>query len=240
MKNNNERYVSLLNFEEVIDYKFKDINILNEALTHSSYANEHKRAGNFYNERLEFLGDSVLSLIISDYIYKKYPQYPEGELTKLRATAVCESTLAYISKNLKIGHYLLLGKGEETTGGRDRISILADALEALIGAIYLDGGLDEASNFILDIIENEIIKTQKEGELFIDYKTKLQEILQKTIKSKIEYYIEKEVGPDHDKKFFIIAVVDNETYGRGWGRNKKEAEQMAAKEALIRMGVYCE
>lgn len=240
MKKNKERYVSLLNFEKVIDYKFRDINLLNEALTHSSYANEHKKSGNLYNERLEFLGDSVLSLIVSDYIYKKYPQYPEGELTKMRATVVCESTLAYISKKLKIGHYLLLGKGEETTGGRDRISILADALEALIGAIYLDGGLDKAGNFVLGIIQNEIIKTQKEGELFIDYKTKLQETLQKTIKSKIEYEIEREVGPDHDKKFFVVVVVENEIYGKGWGRNKKEAEQMAAREALIRMGVYCE
>ncbi|WP_077367394.1 ribonuclease III [Anaerosalibacter sp. Marseille-P3206] len=240
MRKNSERIESLSKFEEVIDYKFKDITILNRALTHSSYANEHKKSSISYNERLEFLGDSVLSLIVSDYIYKKYPDYPEGDLTKLRAAVVCELALAYIAKNLKLGDYLLLGKGEEATGGRDRTSILADALEALIGAIYLDRGLEASKQFVINLLENEIIQAAKEGDLFTDYKTKLQETLQKTSKSKIEYKIEKEVGPDHDKKFYMSAIINSEVCGRGWGRNKKEAEQMAAKEVLNRMGVYYE
>ena len=240
MRKNGERIELLSKLEEAICYTFKDIKLLNGALTHSSYANEHKKTNIIYNERLEFLGDSVLSLIVSDYIYKKYPQYLEGDLTKLRAAVVCEPALAYIAKKLQLGDYLLLGKGEEATGGRDRTSILADALEALIGAVYLDRGLECSREFVIKLLEGEIIKASKEGDLFIDYKTKFQEILQKTLKTKIEYKIDKEIGPDHDKKFFISAIVDSEVCGRGWGKNKKEAEQMAAKEALNRTGVHYE
>lgn len=240
MKKNFKRIKSLSKFEEEIGYTFIDITLLNKALTHSSYANEHKTTSITYNERLEFLGDSVLSLIVSDYIYKKYSDFPEGDLTKLRAAVVCEPSLAYISKNLKLGDYLLLGKGEEATGGRERTSILADALEALIGAIYLDRGFECSGKFVIEILENEIIKASKEGDLFTDYKTKLQETLQKTSKSKIEYKTEKEEGPDHEKIFFMSAIVESKICGRGWGRNKKEAEQMAAKEALNRIGVHYE
>lgn len=235
-----EREKKLNEFEEKINYRFNDIGLLSKALTHSSYANEHKKSHIVYNERLEFLGDSVLSLVVSDYIYKKYPHYPEGDLTKLRATVVCEPALAFIAKRITLGDYLLLGKGEEITGGRERDSILADSLEAIIGAVYLDQGFDSVKKFVINLIEREIIRASKEKEIFIDYKTKLQEILQKNMKSKIEYKLEKEEGPDHDKKFYIVAVIDDRVYGSGLGKSKKEAEQMAAKEALNRIGVQYE
>ncbi|HHV27205.1 ribonuclease III [Anaerosalibacter bizertensis] len=220
-----------------LNFIFKDITLLNGALTHSSYANEHRKTNMIHNERLEFLGDSVLNLAVSDYIYKKYPYYPEGNLTKIRATVVCESALALIAKKIKLGDYLLLGKGEEATGGRNRDSILADALEALIGAMYLDKGFRDVQRFVIRLLEKEIIEASKKGELFIDYKTKLQETLQRNRKASIEYKIVKEEGPDHDKKFHILALIDKEEFGRGYGRSKKEAEQRAAKEVLIRMGV---
>lgn len=234
-KNNRERTMRQLQNE--LNFIFKDITLLNGALIHSSYANEHRKSNMIHNERLEFLGDSVLNLAVSDYIYKKYPYYPEGNLTKIRATVVCESALALIAKKIKLGNYLLLGKGEEATGGRNRDSILADALEALIGAMYLDKGFRDAQKFVIRLLEREIIEASKKGELFIDYKTKLQETLQRNRKAGIEYKIVKEEGPDHDKKFHILALIDEEEFGRGYGRSKKEAEQMAAKEVLIRMGV---
>lgn len=234
-KNNREKAMCQLQNE--LNFIFKDITLLNGALTHSSYANEHRKTNMIHNERLEFLGDSVLNLAVSDYIYKKYPYYPEGNLTKIRATVVCESALALIAKKIKLGDYLLLGKGEEATGGRNRDSILADALEALIGAMYLDKGFRDVQRFVIRLLEKEIIEASKKGELFIDYKTKLQETLQRNRKASIEYKIVKEEGPDHDKKFHILALIDKEELGRGYGRSKKEAEQRAAKEVLIRMGV---
>lgn len=234
-KNNREKAMCQLQNE--LNFIFKDITLLNGALTHSSYANEHRKSNMIHNERLEFLGDSVLNLAVSDYIYKKYPYYPEGNLTKIRATVVCESALALIAKKIKLGDYLLLGKGEEATGGRNRDSILADALEALIGAMYLDKGFRDVQRFVIRLLEKEIIEASKKGELFIDYKTKLQETLQRNRKASIEYKIVKEEGPDHDKKFHILALIDKEEFGRGYGRSKKEAEQRAAKEVLIRMGV---
>lgn len=235
MKKSNRRKL-IYNLQQELNYRFKDSKLLDGALTHSSYANEHKNGNIVYNERLEFLGDSVLNLAVSDYIYKKYSYFSEGNLTKIRATVVCESALALIAKRIKLGDYLLLGKGEEATGGRNRTSILADALEALIGAIYLDSEFKTAQKFVIDILEKEIIEASNKGELFIDYKTKLQEILQRTTKAKIEYRIEKEEGPDHDKKFHILALIDGKKLGKGCGGSKKEAEQMAAKEVLIRMG----
>lgn len=234
-KNNREKAMCQLQNE--LNFIFKDITLLNGALTHSSYANEHRKTNMIHNERLEFLGDSVLNLAVSDYIYKKYPYYPEGNLTKIRATVVCESALALIAKKIKLGDYLLLGKGEEATGGRNRDSILADALEALIGAMYLDKGFRDVQRFVIRLLEKEIMEASKKGELFIDYKTKLQETLQRNRKASIEYKIVKEEGPDHDKKFHILALIDKEELGRGYGRSKKEAEQRAAKEVLIRMGV---
>lgn len=219
-----------------LDYKFKNVNLLNRALTHSSYANENKMKSYENNERLEFLGDVVVNLIVSDYLYKTYPELPEGELTKKRATIVCESSLAFAAKKINLGKYVLLGKGEEATGGRDRESILADTFESLTGAMYTDSGILLTDKVLLEMFEEEVIYALSKGSLFIDYKTNLQEVLQKNSKSKIQYSVEKEVGPDHNKKFYMNVIVENKIIGKGIGRNKKEAEQMAAKQALYQIG----
>lgn len=236
MKIPSKRQRSLKEIQSNINYSFKDINLLNTSLTHSSYANENKMKSYENNERLEFLGDVIVNLIVSDYLYHRYSELLEGELTKKRATVVCESSLAFAARKINLGDYILLGKGEEATGGRDRESILADAFEALTGAIYIDGGLNSTRDFLLGMFEEEVIYALSKGNLFIDYKTELQEILQKKTKSKIEYSVEKEVGPDHNKKFYMNVIVENKVIGKGMGRNKKEAEQMAAKQALYRMG----
>lgn len=226
--------------QENLNYKFKDSNLLELAMTHSSYANEHKMDIVDNNERLEFLGDAILNLIVSQYLYKKYPNHPEGELTKIRAKVVCESSLAYAAKKIDVGKFLLLGKGEEATGGRDRESILADAAEAIVGAIYMDSDL-EATNFVLlSNFEADIVHAVAKGNLFIDYKTELQEIIQKNGESTMEYIVTKEVGPDHNKRFYMNVLVDDKIIGTGLGKNKKDAEQMAAKEALIKLGVVNE
>lgn len=222
--------------EKNLNYKFNNIDFLKTALTHSSYANEHNMKNTENNERLEFLGDTILALIVSQYLYKKYPNYPEGELTKVRARVVCESSLAFIARKINLGEFLLLGKGEDVTGGRLRESILADASEALMGAIYIDSCFEVVNDLMLQKFENDLVHAVAKGSLFIDYKTKLQENLQKRTKSQIEYKIEKEEGPDHDKIFFVNVIVDNKSVGTGSGRNKKEAEQIAAKEALLILG----
>lgn len=220
-----------------LDYFFKDEELLITALTHSSYANENKLGVEGYNERLEFLGDSVLSLIVSQYLYKKYPHYPEGELTKIRAKVVCESSLAKAAEDINLGKYLLLGKGEESTGGRYRESILADASEAITGAIYMDSDFETVNRLMLKRFEMGIVKAVDKGKLFNDYKTELQEILQKTNKSRLEYIVYKEVGPDHNKVFYMNVVINEIIIGTGKGKNKKEAEQAAAKDALKNMGI---
>lgn len=220
-----------------LNYLFKDEELLITALTHSSYANENKLGVEGYNERLEFLGDSVLSLIVSQYLYKKYPHYPEGELTKIRAKVVCESSLAKAAENINLGKYLLLGKGEESTGGRYRESILADASEAITGAIYIDSDFETVNQLMLERFELNIVKAVDRGKLFNDYKTELQEILQKTNKSRLEYIVYKEVGPDHNKVFYMNVVINEIIIGTGAGKNKKEAEQAAAKDALKNMGI---
>lgn len=222
--------------QDNLNYKFKNIDLLKTALTHSSYANENKMKITENNERLEFLGDTILNLIVSQYLYKKYPNYPEGELTKIRAKVVCESSLAYAARKIDLGKYLLLGKGEEATGGRDRDSILADASEALVGAIYMDSDFGVTNKLLLENFEADIVYAVAKGALFIDYKTELQESLQKITRAKIEYKVVKEEGPDHNKIFYMDVVVDNNIVGTGSGRNKKEAEQMAAKDALLIMG----
>lgn len=220
-----------------LNYFFKDEELLITALTHSSYANENKLGVEGYNERLEFLGDAVLSLIVSQYLYKKYPHYPEGELTKIRAKVVCESSLAKAAEKINLGKYLLLGKGEEATGGRYRESILADASEAITGAIYMDSDFETVNRLMLDRFELDIVHAVDRGNLFIDYKTELQEILQKTNKSRLEYIVFKEEGPDHNKVFHMNVVINEIIIGTGAGRNKKEAEQAAAKDALQDMRV---
>jgi len=229
----NENMEKLHELETVIHYSFNDKNKLIDALTHSSYANERKIPGRVSNERLEFLGDSVLNIVTSEYIYKNFPELPEGEMTKTRAAIVCEASLMKCAGQISLGNYLFLGKGEENTGGRTRISILSDAFEALIGAIYLDGGLTEAKNFIFRTMK-EYLQDVHNKELFIDYKTQFQELIQKNGEHRISYEILDEKGPDHNKVFVAQVNVNGEIMGTGEGKNKKEAEQNAAKAALIR------
>ena len=216
-------------FEQKINYEFKNKEYILEALTHSSYSNENKNYP--FNERLEFLGDSVLSIVISDYLFKKETNLPEGELTKIRANIVCEESLSEVSKNIHLGKYMLLGKGEEATGGRERISILADALEAVIAAIYLDGGIKCAREFILTNME-KIINDSIKGKIFRDYKTCLQEVLQSNGENNIWYKLIEEKGPDHNKRFVMEVGINDTVLGVGEGKSKKDAEQVAAKCAL--------
>ena len=221
-------------FESVINYKFKNKSLLTEALTHSSYANEHRDKHVKYNERLEFLGDAVLSIVVAEYIYKHCPDLPEGELTKLRAALVCEKTLYKFGKSIALGDYLYLSRGEKNGGGSDRPSIVSDAFEAVIAAIYLDGGMEPAKNHILRFVIPEIKSQNKKP--FKDYKTTLQEIVQKNPGEKIIYRLVSETGPDHDKHFVFEVLLNSNVIGKGGGRSKKEAEQNAAREALELMG----
>ena len=216
-------------FENIIDYKFENREYILEALTHSSYSNENKDYD--FNERLEFLGDSVLSIVVSEYLFKKETNLPEGELTKLRANIVCEESLSDAANEINLGEHILLGKGEEATGGRQRISILADAFEAVIAAIYLDGGLESARKFILSYMENIICDSRK-GKIFRDYKTHLQEVLQGKGENNIWYKLMEEKGPDHNKRFVMQVGINEKVLGVGEGKSKKEAEQLAAKVAL--------
>lgn len=219
--------------EKLIDYKFKNKDLITTALTHSSYANE-LHDGTKYNERLEFLGDSVLSIVVSEYIYLNCPQLPEGELTKLRASLVCEKSLCVYARQIKLGTFMRLSRGEKRTGGGDRPSILADAFEAVIAAIYLDGGMEAAKRFVLRFVVPDI-KSSKPKK-FKDYKTSLQEIIQKNPEERLEYVLVKESGPDHDKHFVVEVHLNSNVIGKGGGRSKKEAEQQAAREALELMG----
>ena len=229
MKLNKNILDSIAQFENIIGYRFNNKEYILEALTHSSYSNENKNYP--FNERLEFLGDSVLSIVISDYLFKKETKLPEGELTKIRANIVCEESLSEVSKNIHLGKYMLLGKGEEATGGRERISILADALEAVIAAIYLDGGIKCAREFILTNME-KIINDSIKGKIFRDYKTCLQEVLQSNGENNIWYKLIEEKGPDHNKRFVMEVGINDTVLGVGEGKSKKDAEQVAAKCAL--------
>ena len=219
-------------FEEIIGYRFKNKELLEQALSHSSYANEKKRHGGS-NERLEFLGDSVLSIVVSDYLYKNI-NVPEGDLTKMRASLVCEKSLFVFAKEIHLGEFILLGKGEENTGGRERPSILSDAFEAVIAAIYLNGGIEPAAKHILRFMPEDIKRTKKP--VLSDFKTLLQEVVQKNPEEKVEYVLIGEEGPDHNKRFVVEVCLNSQVIGKGKGRSKKEAEQLAAKEALELMG----
>lgn len=221
--------------KEKIGYKFENNVLFRKAMTHSSYANEQRARHLQNNERLEFLGDSVLGFVTADYLYNHYPELPEGELTKLRAAVVCEQTLYEIAKELGIDEAICLGHGEESGGGRHRPSILADAVEALLGAIYLDGGIDPARAFVLDFVPRKADEARRGG-VFKDYKTTLQEIVQKNRQETLEYRLASESGPDHDKKFTMDLLLNSNVFASGTGRSKKEAEQMAAKQALSLMG----
>ena len=214
--------------EKNIGYHFRDKNLLKTAVTHSSFANEN-RGGLAYNERLEFLGDAVLQLITSEKLFKENPDMPEGRMSKQRAALVCEDALAGYSKEIQLGDFMLLGKGEEATGGRNRPSILADAFEALIGAIFLDGGMDNAKRFVRRFLDAAHTSLK-------DYKTLLQEIIQKNPGERLSYVVIGESGPDHDKVFNVEVHLNSNVIGKGTGKSKKQAEQAAAKEALALMG----
>ncbi|MDF2616506.1 MAG: rnc [Sedimentibacter sp.] len=223
-------------FEEIIGYSFKDIEILEKSLTHSSYSNEDKSYSKVNNERLEFLGDAVLSITVSRFIFDKFPEYPEGDLTKLRSQVVCEDTLSLVATNLQVGRFLLLGKGEEASGGRERKSILADAVEAIIAAIYIDGGYRKAEEFVL-VNLTKYIQLAVKGKIVTDFKSYLQEYYQSKSQScKIRYVVTKEEGPDHEKMFHVNVLVNKTVVGKGNGKSKKLAEQDAAKNALMSEG----
>ena len=223
-------HVDLEQFESYIRYHFKNKHLLLEALSHSSYANEKKRCRNS-NERLEFLGDSVLSIVTADYLYHTFPHLPEGELTKKRASMVCEPALAFCARDIKLGEYLMLGKGEEATGGRKRDSVTSDAMEALIGAIYLDGGFASAKEFIHRFILNDL----ENKKLFFDSKTILQEIVQGNSDDQVSYELIREEGPDHNKSFCTAVRIGEQIYGEGEGRTKKASEQQAAYQAILKL-----
>ena len=224
-------YKDFSQLEGAAGYCFEDKTLLKQAMTHSSYANEHRAQHMKDKERLEFLGDAVLEVISSEFLFKEYPEMPEGDLTKLRASIVCEPTLALCARDLNLGEYLLLGKGEERTGGRGRDSIVSDAMEAFIGAIYLDGGFANAKEFI----DRFIMKDIEHKKLFYDSKTILQEIVQRDHKGEeITYQLIGEEGPDHNKKFVVDLLIGGKVEGQGSGRTKKAAEQEAAYHTIIK------
>ncbi|KIR03390.1 Ribonuclease III [Lachnospiraceae bacterium TWA4] len=225
---NNKKFSEL---EDKIGYHFKNKELLRQALLHSSYTNEHRMNRLQNNERLEFLGDAVLELVSSDFFYHQYPEYPEGKLTRLRASMVCEPTLAFCTKEIELGKYLLLGKGEDATGGRNRDSITSDAMEAVIGAIYLDGGFANAKEFICRFILDDVENKQ----LFFDSKTILQEIVQSKFKQDLVYELLAEEGPDHDKRFTTRVLIGKKEVGCGTGKTKKASEQKAAYKAILLM-----
>ncbi|HBH12123.1 MAG: Ribonuclease III [Clostridiales bacterium 38_11] len=222
-------------FEKVLGYEFTNKDLLKEALTHSSFSNENgQQIRN--NERMEFLGDAVLEIMVSHYLYKRFNTYPEGKLTRLRSKVVCEDVLYSISMQYRLGDFLVLGKGEEHTGGRNRKSILADCLEALIASVYLDSGFENVEALFLPKFQ-EFIERAATGKIRLDFKTRFQEVIQKDHpNSKIRYQVYREEGPDHDKTFYVRLFLDQNRVGNGEGKSKKSAEQEAAREALVTMG----
>ena len=222
---------NLKELEHRIGYTFQDFALLKKAMSHSSYVNEEHLPKYECNERLEFLGDAVLELVSSEFLFFEHPTTPEGELTKTRASMVCEPALAFCAREIELGEYLLLGKGEEATGGRKRDSITSDAMEALIGAIYLDGGFTNAKEFIHHFILTDL----EDKKLFYDSKTILQEIVQANMTGNVSYELIDEQGPDHNKIFEVEARIGGKAWGRGKGSSKKSAEQQAAYEAILNL-----
>lgn len=218
--------------ETAIGYRFRNIQLLQNALTHSSYANERWHNSLLSNERLEFLGDSVLGMLVAEYLYKTFPDRPEGELTRMRADMVCEHTLAAVANKIGLGKHLMLGHGEERLGGRSRESILADATESVIAACFLDGGLDAAAQFVQQYILVEVPVTRLNN---MDYKTALQELVQQKKNQVLSYALVGQSGPDHDKQFDVAVSLNGSVIGTGTGRSKKRAEQMAAKAAMEKL-----
>lgn len=231
-----KRLLQLDALQEKIKIEFTNVNTLNQAFIHPSLINEKEKSHQYNNQRLEFLGDAVLELVVSEYLYRHYDFFTEGQMTKIRALTVCEPSLAKVARKLGLGDYLILGKGEENTGGRQKNSILADTLEALIGAIYIDKNYGTAYNFIIHNLEMAIFKAV-DGEWGTDYKTNLQEVLQKSDSGRVLYNVTKESGPDHDKVFYVDVVWKNKVLGTGVGKSKKQAEQKAAKAALEKITV---
>ena len=223
--------------EEYIGLSFNEPKLLKTALTHSSYANQHRDEE--YNERFEFLGDSILQLCITEYLFLNYKNKSEGELTKIRSLIVCENSLYEIGKKLNLGYFIRISKGEELTGGRERVSIIADAVEALLAAIYLDKGLEFVKDYILGHFK-DIINKAINNDIVLDYKTKLQEEMQKAGEVTIVYELLKYEGPPHRRKFYTSVIVEDRELGRGEGYSKKESEQNAAKEALRSLEVVNE
>lgn len=219
----------MIELEKKIGVNFENKSYLETALTHSSYANQYKNIK--FNERLEFLGDSVLQLAVTEYLFNNYSDKTEGELTKARALIVCENSLYEIAKQWNLGHYIKMSKGEELTGGRERVSIQADCVEALFAAIYLDKGMEFVEKFIINNLKQTINKAIN-NEIILDYKTKLQEVLQKDGEINIEYELVKFEGPPHRRKFYTQILINKKTMGNGNGYSKKESEQNAAKETL--------
>lgn len=228
-----DRKKMLLELQKNMNICFNNIELFDVALTHSSYANQNQDVK--YNERLEFLGDAVLELVISDYLFKKFENKNEGDLTKIRAQVVCENSLFAIAKKFNLGNYINMSKGEEITGGRERVSILSDCVEAIIAAFYLDKGLDEVKRFILRIF-NENVRNAINDKIIFDYKTKLQEVLQKNGYTNIVYNLVKFEGPPHKRTFFVEVYANNNLLGKGIGTTKKDAEQNAANDALKKLG----
>ena len=219
--------------EEKLGYRFRNRQLLEHALTHSSYANEHRASGITSNERLEFLGDSVLGMIVAEHLFRKHPDMPEGELTRTRAALVCEDSLYEVAMALNLGRYLKLGKGEAAGGGRERPSILADATEATLAAVYLDGGIDA----VRTIIQTFILDKEQEKAVDRDYKTALQELVQRNPGQSVIYRLVDEIGPDHARIFVMEVSVGGTVIGQGRGRTKKEAEQLSAKAALKKLNM---
>jgi len=234
---NEEREKALKALQRKIHYRFKSLDLLDQGLRHKSYAHEEPAAGGQDNERLEFLGDAVLDLVISHLIMERHPDYPEGNLSRLRAAVVNQARLAKIARELSLGDYLLLGKGEEITGGRDKASILASSLEAVLAVVYLDGGYKKASAVISQLFSSHLKMAEKEG-FSQDFKTKLQEVSQETLKAIPRYLLVKEFGPDHDKVFGVKVLIQEKVVGVGAGKRKKEAEQRAAKKTLKNLRLF--
>jgi ribonuclease-3 len=218
--------------EAAIGYKFQNITLLQNALAHSSYANERWHDSLKSNERLEFLGDSVLGMVVAEHLYRNFPDRPEGELTRMRADMVCETSLAAIAEQVGLGQHLLLGHGEEAGGGRSRASILADAVESVIAASFLDGGMDAARGFIQRFVLSRVPVQQLTNK---DYKTALQELVQQKKNQTITYCLVGESGPDHDKTFLVEVSLNGQVAGRGCGTSKKRAEQDTARDALSKI-----
>ncbi|MBE6910715.1 MAG: ribonuclease III [Ruminococcaceae bacterium] len=221
--------------EDALGYRFENQELLREALRHSSYANEHRGAEATSNERLEFLGDSVLGFVTAEFLFRRRPDSPEGELTRIRARLVCEESLYEVAQRIDLGRYLCLGHGEEAGGGRERASILADATEAVIAAVYLDGGIEAASALIHRLLLDDATEVRA-AEKRLDYKTALQELVQRKPGRTVVYRLTGETGPDHAKTFSVSVLLGDEVAGSGSGRSKKEAEQMAARDALEKLG----